>query len=316
MIDLKAKKILVTGADGFIGKYLVENLIKERGVPKESIFTPPFPGYDLTKWEDCQKAVKGQEIVLHLAAQTGGIDFHQKNPGKIFYDNIIMNVQLMEAARQAEVKKFIGVGSVTEYPENSPLPFSEKNIWQGFPEEINAPYSFAKKMMLVQAKAYLKQYGFKAVNPLFSNVYGPGMNIKSGYVIFALIKKIEEAKQNNKEYIEIWGTGKATRDFIYLKDAVEGLLLIAEKYESPEPVNIASGKETSIRELAEILARLMKFKGELRFDVSKPEGQMRRAIDISLAKKEFGFKPKTSLEEGLKNAIEWYLTKQNDKFQI
>lgn len=311
MIDLKTKKILVTGASGFIGKHIVKNLIEKRGVPEKNIFAASFPEYDFTRQEDCRRAVEGKDIILHLAGLTGGIDFHIKNPGKIFYDNLVMNVNLMEEARKAGAEKFTGAGSATEYPENSPMPFSEKNIWDGYPGETHAPYSFAKKMMIVQGEAYFKQYGFKSANPLFSNIYGPGMDVKSGYVISSLIEKIKEAKKENKDFIEVRGSGAPARDFLYVEDAVEGFLLSAEKCDFPEPVNISSGEETSIKNLAGLIAGIMDYKGEIRWDASKPDGQMRRVSGISLAKEALGFQPKTSLEEGLKNTIKWHLENNN-----
>ena len=299
-------RILITGAHGFLGKHLVRNLLEKRHIPEKDLFLPKVQDLDLRKWEDCQKAVKNQEIVIHLAAVTGGIDFHQSNPGKIFYDNMMMGVQLMEAARLARVKKFISIGSATEYPEKSPVPFKEEDIWNGYPEDIHAPYSFAKKMLLVQGRAYSREYNFKAIHLLLANMFGPEMNLQSGYVISALIKKIDESQKTNKSFIDVWGTGQPARDFLYVEDAAEGVLMATEKYNKLEPVNIGSGQETSISNLAAILCRLMDFRGEIHWDHSKPDGQLRRLLDTSRAEKEFGFKAKTSLEEGLIKTIKWY----------
>lgn len=299
------KKILVTGAHGFLGKHLVKNLTEKHRVPKENLFLPTIRNLDLRKWENCQKAVKNQDIIIHLAAITGNTKFHQLNPGKIFYDNIMMGVQLMEAARQAGIKKFVGIGSATEYPETMSVPFKENELWNGYPEEIHAPYSFAKKMLLVQAQAYRQQYNFNAIHLLLTNMYGPEMNLEQDYVISSLIARIAEAKKAGKKIIEVWGTGKPTRDFLYIEDAVDGILLAAEKYNKPEPVNVGSGQEISIKNLVTILCGLMNFRGKIIWDSSKPNGQLRRLLDINRAKKEFGFKPKTAIEDGLFKTINY-----------
>jgi GDP-L-fucose synthase len=302
MINLREKKILVTGGSGFIGKKVVDNLIKKRGVLPNKIFIPLEKDCDLRRWEDCQRAVKGMDIVIHLAAVTGNIEFHKLNPGKIFYDNLIMGTYLMEASRLAGVEKFLGIGSATEYPKDAPIPLKEKDLWQGYPEEMNAPYSLAKKMLLVQGQAYRQQYGFNAIHLLLTNVFGPEMNLENGYVISSLIQKIEGASKRNEKFIELWGTGKPTRDFLYIEDAAEAIVLAVENYDKAEPVNIGSGQEISIRELA----TLMDFNGEIRWDKSKPDGQLRRFLDTSLAKKEFGFEAKTKLKEGLTETLKWY----------
>lgn len=309
MINLTKKKILITGAHGFLGRHLTDNLLKKRKVPKKNLFLPEIKELDLRKWENCRKAVKNQDIVIHLAAITGNIKFHQLNPGKIFYDNIMMGVQLMEAAQQAGIEKFVGIGSATEYPKTAPVPLRENKLWLGFPEEINAPYSFAKKMLLVQGQAYRQQYNFNAIHLLLTNMYGPGMNLEKGYVISSLIEKIEGAKKAGKKFIELWGTGKPTRDFLYVGDAAEAILLAAEQYDKPEPVNIGSGQEFSIKNLADTLCSLMNFQGKIIWDSSKPDGQLRRLLDVGLAKKEFGFKPKTKLKDGLLATIDWYYEK-------
>ena len=311
-MELKDKKFLITGGAGFLGPFIVKKLI-ERGVPKENIFIPRSKDFDLRKWENCQKVVKDKDVVIHLAAKVGGIGFNQKYPGELFYDNLIMGVQLMEAARQTGVQKFVSIGTICAYPKFTPMPFKEEDLWNGYPEETNAPYGLAKKMMLVQAQAYRQQYGFNAIYLLPVNLYGPGDNFspESSHVIPALIKKVADAKKENKDFIEVWGTGRATREFLYVEDVAEGIILATEKYDKSDPVNLGSGMEISIKDLAETICRLMNFKGEIRLDTSKPDGQPRRCLDVTRAEKEFGFKAKTDFETGLKRTIEWYL--ENDK---
>lgn len=302
------KKILLTGGAGFLGSFVVEKLL-ERGTKKENIIIPRSSDVDLCKWENCQKVVDGIDIVIHLAAKVGGIGLNKEKPGELFYDNLMMGVQLMEAARQAGIKKFVAIGTICAYPKLTPTPFKEDDLWIGYPEETNAPYGLAKKMMLVQAQAYRRQYGFNAIYLLPVNLYGPkdNFNPDSSHVIPALIKKVADAKKENKDFIEVWGTGKATREFLYVEDAAEGIVLAAEKYEKSDPVNIGSEMEISIKDLIETICRLMNFKGEIRWDTTKPDGQPRRMLDTSRAEKEFGFKAKTNFEEGLKKTIDWYL---------
>jgi GDP-L-fucose synthase len=308
MINLTKKKILITGAHGFVGKHLVKNLLEKRKVPKENLFLPTFEEADLRKYESCQKVVEGQDIVIHLAARVGGICFNQASPGEMFYDNLIMGAQLMETARIAKVEKFVAVGTVCAYPKFTPVPFKEENLWLGYPEETNAPYGLAKKMLLVQAQAYRQQYGFNAIYLLPVNMYGPfdTFDPKKSHVIAALIKKVYDAKKEGKNYIELWGTGKATREFLYVEDGTEGIILATEKYDKPEPINLGSGMEISIKDLAKLICKLMDFKGEIRWDTSKPDGQPRRRLDTSRAEKEFGFKAKTDFKDGLKKTIQWY----------
>jgi len=308
MINLSDKKILITGAHGFLGQHLIKNLLEKRKVSKESLFLPSIEELDLRKWEDCQKAVQGQDVVIHLAAKVGGIGFNQENPGELFYDNIIMGVQLMEAARQEGVEKFVSIGTVCCYPKFTPVPFREEDIWNGYPEETNAPYGLAKKMLLVQGEAYKKQYGFNSIFLLMLNLFGPGDNFdpQSSHVIPALIHKIHKAKKENKDYVELWGTGRATRGFIYVEDAAEGIISAAESYDRPEPINLGSEIEISIKDLAETIAKLMNFEGEIRWDNSKPDGQPKRHLDVSKAEREFGFKAETDFIQGLRNTIFWY----------
>jgi GDP-L-fucose synthase len=307
MFSLKNKKILLTGGNGFLGGYVVRKLVK-RGVNKNNILIPRSQKHDLRKRSVCDQLVKDIDIVIHLAAKVGGIQFNREHSAEVFYDNAAMALNLLDAAYQAGVEKFVGIGSVCSYPKFTPQPFREKNLWNGYPEESNAPYGLAKKMMLVQSQAYNAQYGFNAVHLLLVNLYGPGDNFnpESSHVIAALIKKVYEAKKQNKKYLEAWGTGKATREFLYAEDAAEGIVLAAEKYNKPEPVNIGSGMEVSIKKLIQMICHLMNYKNEILWDTSKPDGQPRRILDTSKAKKEFGFTAKTELVSGLKKTIKWY----------
>ncbi len=316
-MELKDRKILVTGGNGFLGRRVVAALAAH-GVSGTTIFAPRSTEVDLLKKEDCAKAVAGQDVVIHLAAVVGGIGANREHPGKFFYENLMMGVQLMEAARLAGVKKFVAVGTVCAYPKFTPVPFKEDDIWNGYPEETNAPYGLAKKMLLVQAQAYRQEYGFDAIYLLPVNLYGPGDNFDpaSSHVIPALIKKIYDAKKAGAPFIEAWGTGSASREFLYVDDAAEGIVLATEKYEKPEPVNLGSGMEIAIKDLTETICRLMEYKGEIRWDATKPDGQPRRALDVSRAKEEFGFRAKVTLEEGLKNAIHWYITHKNSSNSI
>lgn len=314
MLDLKNKKILITGGNGFLGKHLVSNLLEKRKVSKDNLFLPTINDLDFRKWEDCQKAVEGQDIVIHLAAKVGGIGFNLEKPGELFYDNLIMGAQLMEASRQAGIEKFVAIGTICAYPKFTETPFKEEALWNGYPEETNAPYGLAKKMLLVQSEAYRKQYGFNSIFLLPVNMYGPGDNfdITKSHVIAALIRKIYEAKKENKESIEVWGTGKVTREFLYVEDGSEGIILATEKYDKPDPVNLGSGVEISIKDLAGLLCKIMDYKGEIHWDHSKPDGQPKRRLDVSKAEKEFSFKSNITFKEGLKKTIDWY-NKQNDE---
>lgn len=306
-MHLKGKKILVTGGAGFLGGYVVEKLIA-RGVAKKDIFIPRSKAVDLRDYKTCVKAVKGKDVVIHLAARVGGIGFNQKNPGSLFYDNLTMGVNLMEAARNAGVEKFVAVGTICAYPKHAPVPFMEDALWHGYPEETNAPYGLAKKMLLVQAQAYRMQYGFNAIYLLPVNLYGPKDNFDpdSSHVIPALIRKVAEAKKSRKKSVEVWGTGKATREFLYVEDAAEAIVLATEKYEKSDPVNLGSGTEISIKSLVNAVCKAMDYKGEVKWDKTKPDGQPRRLLDVTRAEREFGFTAKTDFMEGLRKTALWY----------
>jgi GDP-L-fucose synthase len=310
-MELKDKKILVTGGNGFLGTKVIDHLVAH-GALRADISAPRSSDCDLRRWDDCVEAVAGQDVVIHLAAVVGGIGANKEHPGKFFYENLMMGVQLMEAARLAGVKKFVAIGTICAYPKFTPVPFKEEDLWNGYPEETNAPYGLAKKMMLVQAQAYRAEYGFDAIYLLPVNLYGPGDNFdpSSSHVIPALIKKVYDAKAANAPFIEAWGTGGPTREFLYADDAAEGIVLATEKYEGAEPVNLGSGMEISIKDLTLTICRLMDYHGEVRWDAAKPDGQPRRRLDVTRAEKEFGFSAKVSFEDGLKQTIGWYSKKQ------
>lgn len=304
MLDLKNKKVVVTGGAGFLGGYVVEKL-KEKGVM--DIFVPESGQFDLRVWANCAKICEGADIVIHLAAQIGGIGFIKDRKGEIFYNNLLMGLQMMEAARLSGVKKYVAIGTVCEYPANPQIPFKEEDIWQGFPEETTAHYGMAKKMAIVQADAYRKQYGFNAINLIPVNLYGPRDNFdrKMGHVIPMLIRKIVKARDEGLSKIEVWGSGNATREFLYVDDAADGIILATEKYNGSEPVNLGVGIETPIRELVEAICEVVGFGGEIYWNKSMPDGQPRRMVDISRARS-FGFNPKTDLRKGLIETIKWY----------
>ena len=314
MKNFKDKKILITGGNGFLGHYLVENL-KNKGC--KQLFSPTAKEYDLRKSEHIKKILKdtSPEIVIHLAAVVGGIGANRENPGKFFYDNISMGIKLIEQSRLAKVEKFVAIGTICAYPKFTPVPFKESELWNGYPEETNAPYGLAKKMMLVQLQAYRTQYNFNGIFLLPVNLYGPGDNFdpSSSHVIPALIKKCYDAKKNNSPQIDVWGTGKATREFLFAADCAEAIALAAENYDKAEPVNIGSGFEISIKDLVKLICKLMNYKGKINWDSSKPDGQPRRCLDTSKAKSEFSFEAKTNFENGLKNTIEWYIKQQSFK---
>jgi GDP-L-fucose synthase len=311
--SLTDKRILVTGGSGFLGSYVAETL-KRHGAREENILIPRRATLDLRKWENCQAAVAGQDIVIHLAAVVGGIGINREKPGEFFYDNLMMGAQLMEAARQAGVEKFVAVGTICAYPKFTPIPFREDDLWNGYPEETNAPYGLAKKMLLVQSQAYRQQYGFDAVYVLPVNLYGPHDNFdpRSSHVIPALIKKCVDALERGDDHIEVWGDGSPTREFLYVEDCAEGIVLAAERYEKPDPVNLGSGMEISIKDLVHTIADLVGFKGEIRWDTTKPNGQPRRCLDVSRAEREFGFRAKTPFEEGLRRTVGWYRAQRSE----
>lgn len=307
-MEIKNKKIVVTGGAGFVGQHVVEKL-KGRGVA--DVFVPLSSEFDLREQKNCEKIVQNTDIVIHLAAQIGGIGFISDHQGEVFYNNIIMGVQLMEASRRAGVKKFVGIGTACEYPEVLPLPFKEKDIWHGSPEDVTAPYGWAKKMLLIQGQAYKKQYGFNSIHIIPVNMYGPGdnFNSESAHVIPSLIRKIIEAKNNSLSSVEVWGSGHATREFLYVEDAAEGIVLATENYDSTDPVNLGTGLETPIKEVTELIMELSGYRRSIKWNSDKPDGQPRRQLDISKAEK-FGFKASTTLRDGLKKTIEWYQKKK------
>ncbi len=303
--DWTGKRVVVTGGAGFLGTHLVAKL-KARGA--KDISVPRSADYDLRTKEACAQVVKGADIVIHLAANVGGIGYNREFPGTLFYDNLLMGVHLMEESRQAGVAKFVAIGTICAYPKFAPIPFKEDDLWNGYPEETNAPYGLAKKMMLVQSTAYRAQYGFNSIFLLPVNLYGPGDNFseKSSHVIPALIKKFVEAKESNSPTVTVWGDGTATREFCYVKDTAEGIVLATEKYNKSDPVNIGAGFEISIKDLVEKIKSLVGYKGKVIWDTTKPNGQPRRMLDVSRAKDEFGYTAKTDFDAGLRQTIKWY----------
>jgi GDP-L-fucose synthase len=299
--------VCVTGGAGFLGSFVTEKL-RQRGA--NEIFIPRYPEYDLVQPQDVERLLDDArpDVIIHLAAHVGGIGANRLHPAEFFYDNLMMGVQLMHQAWKRGVEKFVAIGTVCAYPKYTPVPFREDDLWNGYPEETNAPYGLAKKMLLVQAQAYRQQYGFNAIFLLPVNLYGPRDNfdLESSHVIPALIRKCIEAQESGQETVEVWGDGSPTREFLYVKDAAEGILLATERYNGADPVNLGSGFEISIRDLAELIRRLTGFEGKLVWDTSKPNGQPRRALDISRAERYFGFRAKTDFEEGLRRTIEWY----------
>ncbi|MGA2159809.1 MAG: GDP-L-fucose synthase [Dehalococcoidia bacterium] len=306
---LTNKRITVTGGYGFLGKRVVSKLSAENCL---KISLPRKSNYDLVNNEDVKRVYSEfkPDIVVHLAGLVGGIGANRSNPSSFFYDNLMMGVQMMEQGRLARIEKFVAVGTICAYPKYTPVPFTEGHLWDGYPEETNAPYGLAKKMLLVQAQAYRQQYGFNAIYLLPVNLYGPGDNFdpESSHVIPALIKKCVDAIEYGKDKIVLWGSGKPTREFLFVEDAAEAIVLATEKYDKSDPVNIGSGSEISIKDLINIIIELTGYKGAVVWDKTKPDGQPRRQLDVSKAAKEFGFKAKTGLEEGLKKTIAWYLS--------
>ena len=306
-MDVTRKRIAVTGGSGFLGRHLIDRL---RAVGCEEICAPSHDELELRERSAIEHwlARERPELVFHLAARVGGIGANQREPATFLYDNLIMGVELIEAARRADVEKMVVVGTVCCYPKHTPVPFREEELWNGYPEETNAPYGLAKKLLMVQLDAYRQQFGFQGVSPILVNLFGPGDDFdpRSSHVIPALIRRFEEARLDGAPSVTVWGSGRATREFLYVEDAARALVLAAERLDSPEPVNVGSGEEISIAELARTIARLAGYRGKILFDPSKPDGQPRRRLDITRARERMGFEALVSLEEGLERTIEWY----------
>ncbi|WP_439627890.1 GDP-L-fucose synthase family protein [Gemmata sp.] len=307
-MDIQDKRILVTGGSGFLGSHVVSRL---RAIGCRRIIAPRSAEYDLTREPDVLRLmqVERPEVVLHLAAKVGGIGANRKYPGTFLYQNLIMGTHLIEASRQYGVEKFVMVGTICSYPKFTPVPFKESDLWNGYPEETNAPYGLAKKMLLAQLQAYKQEFGFNGVNVMLVNLYGPNDNfdLESSHVIPALIRKCVEARERGDKVLPVWGTGKPTREFIYAEDAAEALVRAAEVLDTPDPVNVGSGVEIAIGDLVKLVAEKTGFTGELRFDPNMPDGQPRRCLDVTRAKELFGFEARTSLAQGLEKTINWYL---------
>jgi GDP-L-fucose synthase len=306
-ISLTDKKILVTGGAGFLGKQVVAQLLKA-GATTENITIPRSATCDLRSLEHCEKAAAGQDLIVHLAAHVGGIGLNREKPAELFYDNLMMGTQLIHAAYKAGVQKFVCVGTICAYPKFTPVPFKEDDIWEGYPEETNAPYGVAKKALLVQLQSYRQQYGFDGIYLLPVNLYGPedNFNPASSHVIPALIRKVYEAKQQGVRQLPVWGDGSPTREFLFSEDAARGIVIAAQAYDGADPVNLGTGYEISIKDLVEMICRLMEFAGEIVWQTDQPNGQPRRCLDTTRAKEKFGFTAQVSLEEGLKRTIDWY----------
>ena len=309
MIHLPSKRIVVTGGAGFLGSHLISRL--ER-MGCRNVFVPIYSEYDLTRIDGIERLFDEHrpEVLIHMAAVVGGIGANRANPGRFFYDNAIMGIQLIEVARRCGVEKTVVLGTICAYPKFTPVPFREEELWNGYPEETNAPYGLAKKMLLVQCQAYREQYGMNAIFLLPVNLYGPGDNfdLESSHVIPALIRKCVEAVQAGREEIVLWGDGSPTREFLYVEDAAEGILLATERYDKSDPVNLGSGMEISIRDLATTIAAMTGFAGRIVWDTSQPNGQPRRCLDVSRAERAFGFRARISFEDGLRKTIAWYLS--------
>jgi GDP-L-fucose synthase len=307
------KRVVVTGGAGFLGNFITQGLQKRRC---KNILVPKIEDYDFVNLKDIIRMYEDMkpDIVIHLAAVVGGIGANREHPGEFFYKNLMMGVQLIEQGRIRNIEKFVAIGTVCAYPKFTPVPFKEDDLWNGYPEETNAPYGLAKKMLLVQSQAYRAEYGFNSIFLLPVNLYGPGDNFNpaTSHVISALIKKCVDAVDNGADHIDCWGTGNVSREFIYAADAAEGILLVTERYNGPEPVNIGAGFEITIKELAKKIAKLTGFTGEIRWDCHNPDGQPRRCLDTSRAKMLFGFKAKTPFDEGLKATIDWYRINKNN----
>jgi GDP-L-fucose synthase len=306
-LDFNNKRILVTGGAGFLGRQVVDQLC-QAGADPEKITVPRSRDVDLTQLEHCQRAVDQQDIVVHLAAHVGGIGLNREKPAELFYDNLMMGTQLIHSAYKAGVEKFVCVGTICAYPKFTPVPFKEEDLWNGYPEETNAPYGIAKKALLVQLQAYRQQYGFDGIYLLPVNLYGPEDNFdpRSSHVIPALIRKVHEAQQRGDAELPVWGDGSPTREFLYSKDAARGIVMAAQNYSDSEPVNLGTGYEISIRDLITLICNLMEFQGEIVWQTDKPNGQPRRCLDTNRAREAFGFTAQVEFEEGLRNTIAWY----------
>ena len=306
-LDLKNKRILVTGGAGFLGRQVVDQLIKA-GAEADKITVPRSRDYDLTVMENCKRAVDQQDVVIHLAAHVGGIGLNREKPAELFYDNLMMGTQLIHAAYEAGVEKFTCVGTICAYPKFTPVPFKEDDIWDGYPEETNAPYGIAKKALLVQLQAYRQQYGFNGIYLLPVNLYGPEDNFdpSSSHVIPALIRKVQDAQERGDKEIPVWGDGSPTREFLYSEDAARGIVMGTQSYNGAEPVNLGTGYEISIRDLISTICEVMEFDGEIVYQTDKPNGQPRRCLDTERAKKEFDFTAQVGFKEGLKNTVKWW----------
>ena len=301
------RKVVVTGGAGFLGRFVVERL---KNYPNVDVMVPRSKDYDLVQAENVKRmlADTSPDLVIHLAAVVGGIGHNQKNPGRFFYDNLMMGTNLIEQSRQRGVRKFVAIGTVCAYPKYTPTPFKEDDLWNGYPEETNAPYGLAKKMMLVQSQAYREQYGFNSIFLLPANLYGPGDNfdLETSHVVPALIRKCLEARDSGRPFVEAWGSGKVSREFFYVEDCADAILRASALYNEPAPVNLGSGHEILIRDLMETIRRLTNFHGEIRWQTDRPDGQPRRQLDTTRAWEKFGFRAHTSLEDGLKRTIDWY----------
>ena len=312
--NLPFTKIVVTGGAGFLGRFVVERLRQSGGV---TVFVPRSQEFDLTKEADVIRLYDEQQpdLVVHLAAVVGGIGYNQSNPGRFFYENLMMGALLIEQARVHQLRKFVAVGTVCAYPKFTPVPFKEDDLWNGYPEETNAPYGLAKKMMLVQAQSYRQQYGLNTIFLLPANLYGPGDNfdLQTSHVIPALIRKCDEAREQKLDFIEVWGTGRPSREFLYVADAADGIVRAAALYDEDAPVNLGSGREITIKDLVETIARVTDFPGEIRWNSDKPDGQPRRSLDVSRASEKFGFRSTTEFETGLRRTFEWYKKRMKDE---
>jgi GDP-L-fucose synthase len=304
---LSNKRIVVTGGAGFLGKQVVDQL-RQAGAEPEKITVPRSRDQDLRRWENCQAVVKEQDIIIHLAAHVGGIGLNREKPAELFYDNLMMGTQLIHAAQEAGVEKFVCVGTICAYPKFTPVPFKEEDLWNGYPEETNAPYGIAKKALLVQLESYRLQYGFNGIYLLPVNLYGPEDNFdpRSSHVIPALIRKVYEAQQRGDKTLAVWGDGSPTREFLYSTDAARGIVMGTQFYDQSDPINLGTNYEISIKDLVELICELMNFEGEIVWETDQPNGQPRRCLDTSKAKAAFEFTAQIDLRQGLKNTIDWY----------